>query len=46
VSAIESAGGQASFIGADLSNLDDVRRLADRVGDVDVLVKRWSVPGG
>ena len=38
VSAIESAGGRASLIGADLSNLDDVRRLADRVGDVDVLV--------
>ncbi len=47
VGAIESAGGRASFIGADLSNLDDVRRLADRVGDVDVGVNNaGAFPAG
>jgi NAD(P)-dependent dehydrogenase (short-subunit alcohol dehydrogenase family) len=35
---IVKAGGNASFALADLSNLDDVSRLADEVGDVDVLV--------
>jgi NAD(P)-dependent dehydrogenase (short-subunit alcohol dehydrogenase family) len=38
VEAIERAGGSARFEQADLGHEDDVRRLAERVGDVDVLV--------
>lgn len=35
---IEQDGGHARFIGADLSNPDDVTRLAEQAGDVDVLI--------
>ncbi|TDD48527.1 SDR family oxidoreductase [Nonomuraea terrae] len=38
VTAIESAGGKAAFVAADLSDLESVRHLADAAGDVDVLV--------
>jgi NAD(P)-dependent dehydrogenase (short-subunit alcohol dehydrogenase family) len=38
VEEIRRAGGTARFIGADLSDLAELRRLADAVGDVDVLV--------
>jgi NAD(P)-dependent dehydrogenase (short-subunit alcohol dehydrogenase family) len=38
VQAIDDAGGQARFVGADLGNSDEVARLADDAGDVDVLV--------
>jgi NAD(P)-dependent dehydrogenase (short-subunit alcohol dehydrogenase family) len=38
VAAIEAAGGKATFVAADLSDLDSVRRLAEEAGDVDVLV--------
>jgi NAD(P)-dependent dehydrogenase (short-subunit alcohol dehydrogenase family) len=38
VGAITTAGGSARFEAADLSDADDVRRLAKVVGDVDVLV--------
>jgi NAD(P)-dependent dehydrogenase (short-subunit alcohol dehydrogenase family) len=38
VADIERAGGRARFIAADLSDPADIRRLADDVGDVDVLV--------
>ncbi|MGI5507488.1 SDR family NAD(P)-dependent oxidoreductase [Streptomyces sp. CA-106131] len=38
VAAIESAGGKAAFVAADLSDLDSVRRLAEEAGDADVLV--------
>ena len=38
VGAITAAGGSALFEAADLSDADDVRRLANVVGDVDVLV--------
>jgi NAD(P)-dependent dehydrogenase (short-subunit alcohol dehydrogenase family) len=38
VAAIEELGGQARFIKADLRSLDDVRRLADDVGNVDILI--------
>src|ERR1700752_899367 len=38
VAAIEAEGGRAEFIGADLSDIKSVRRLAEQAGDVDVLV--------
>ena len=38
VQAIEEAGGHARFVGADLGNSDEVGRLADDAGEVDVLV--------
>src|SRR5690242_17135433 len=38
VAAIEAAGGQATFVWADLSVLDSVRRLAEAAGEVDILV--------
>jgi NAD(P)-dependent dehydrogenase (short-subunit alcohol dehydrogenase family) len=38
VETILQAGGAARFLLADLANLDDVARLADEAGDVDVLV--------
>jgi NAD(P)-dependent dehydrogenase (short-subunit alcohol dehydrogenase family) len=38
VNAIQLEGGRARFVGANLSDLDDLHRLAEEVGDVDVLV--------
>src|ERR1700753_99936 len=38
-----AAGGEARFVGADLSNPDDVRRLAQDSGDVDILVNNAGV---
>src|ERR1700730_7179488 len=38
VDAIAAVGGTARFEAADLSDADDVRRLAKAVGDIDVLV--------
>lgn len=38
VEAIELTGGSARFTAGDLADPNDVRRLADEVGDVDVLV--------
>src|ERR1700731_1902669 len=38
VAAIEAEGGRARFVAADLGDLRDVRRLAEEVGEVDVLV--------
>src|SRR5215472_18292078 len=38
VAAIEAEGGRAEFVAADLSDIESVRRLAEQVGDVDVLV--------
>ena len=43
VNDIENAGGKARFIAADLSNTDDVRRLAAEAGQVDVLVNNAGV---
>ena len=35
---IEAAGGKATFVAAEMGNIEDVRRLAAAAGDVDVLV--------
>jgi NAD(P)-dependent dehydrogenase (short-subunit alcohol dehydrogenase family) len=40
---IENAGGRARFAAADLSNADDVRRLAAAAGDVDILINNAGV---
>lgn len=40
---IEMAGGKARFIAADLSDADDVRRLAAEAGSVDILVNNAGV---
>ncbi|HEY2543384.1 MAG TPA: SDR family NAD(P)-dependent oxidoreductase [Gaiellaceae bacterium] len=47
VAAIEEAGGEAEFVRADLEKVDDVRALAERAADVDVLVNNAGVfPAG
>jgi NAD(P)-dependent dehydrogenase (short-subunit alcohol dehydrogenase family) len=38
VAAIEAEGGSAVFLAADMNDVESVRRLADQVGEVDVLV--------
>ncbi|MCV7281721.1 SDR family oxidoreductase [Mycolicibacterium flavescens] len=40
---VENAGGSACFVAADLSDADDVRRLADEAGEVDVLVNNAGI---
>jgi NAD(P)-dependent dehydrogenase (short-subunit alcohol dehydrogenase family) len=39
VAEITAAGGQASFVAADLGDVADVQWLAREVGDVDILIK-------
>ncbi|WP_112270624.1 SDR family NAD(P)-dependent oxidoreductase [Lentzea terrae] len=43
VELIEQAGGTGHFIVADVANLDDVRKLAQEVGEVDVLVNNAGI---
>jgi hypothetical protein len=43
VEEITGAGGKASFVAADLSDADDVRRLANEVGDVDILINNTGI---
>ncbi|MBD9701521.1 SDR family oxidoreductase [Streptomyces sp. ID01-12c] len=40
---IERAGGTGHFVVADVGNIDEVRRLAEEVGEVDVLVNNAGV---
>jgi NAD(P)-dependent dehydrogenase (short-subunit alcohol dehydrogenase family) len=43
VAAIEEGGGSASFIAADLNDLDSVMELAKQAGDVDILVNNAGI---
>ena len=43
VQQIENTGGTARFVAADLSDADDVRRLAAQAGDVDILVNNAGI---
>ncbi|WP_089950231.1 SDR family NAD(P)-dependent oxidoreductase [Lentzea xinjiangensis] len=43
VELVEQAGGTAHLVVADIGDLDDVRRLAREVGDVDVLVNNAAI---
>src|ERR1700759_907549 len=43
VQAIENDGGKARFVAADLSNADEVRRLAAGAGPVDILINNAGV---
>jgi NAD(P)-dependent dehydrogenase (short-subunit alcohol dehydrogenase family) len=43
VQEIENIGGRARFVAADLSNADDVRRLAAEAGDVDILINNAGI---
>ena len=42
---IENVGGRARFIAADLSEADDVRRLAAEAGEVDILINNAGLYG-
>ena len=43
VQQIENIGGRAHFVSADLSDADDVRRLAAEAGDVDILMNNAGI---
>jgi NAD(P)-dependent dehydrogenase (short-subunit alcohol dehydrogenase family) len=43
VQEIDNVGGRARFVAADLSNADDVRRLAAEAGDVDILINNAGI---
>ncbi len=43
VELIEKAGGTGHFIVADVGDIDDVRKLAEEVGEVDVLVNNAGI---
>ena len=43
VQEITAFGGKASFVAADLTDADDVQRLANDVGDVDILINNAGI---
>src|SRR4051812_46834614 len=43
VQEIGNSGGRARFVAADLSNAEDVRRLAAEAGDVDILINNAGI---
>lgn len=43
VAAIEAAGGSARFLAADLADFDAIGRLAEEVGDVDILINNAGI---
>jgi len=43
VAEITAGGGKASFVAADLGELTDVQRLANDVGDVDILINNAGI---
>ncbi|MFD5336964.1 SDR family NAD(P)-dependent oxidoreductase [Streptomyces hawaiiensis] len=43
VELIEQAGGTGHFVVADVANIDDVRKLAEEVGQVDILVNNAGI---
>ena len=43
VQEITDAGGKATFVAADLTDADDVHRLANDVGDIDILVNNAGI---
>src|SRR6476646_12013798 len=43
VKEINAAGGQASFVAADLTDTADVQRLASDAGDVDILINNAGI---
>jgi NAD(P)-dependent dehydrogenase (short-subunit alcohol dehydrogenase family) len=43
VEEIIATGGKASFVGADLGDAADVQRLADEVGDIDILINNAGI---
>jgi NAD(P)-dependent dehydrogenase (short-subunit alcohol dehydrogenase family) len=43
VQEITAAGGKASFVAADLSDVADVHRLANDVGDIDILINNAGI---
>ena len=43
VKEITDAGGSASFVAADLGNAADVQRLANDIGDVDILINNAGI---
>src|SRR5258707_10961532 len=43
VAEITAAGGKASFVAADLTDVADVQRLASEVGEVDILINNAGI---
>jgi NAD(P)-dependent dehydrogenase (short-subunit alcohol dehydrogenase family) len=45
VAEIEAAGGKARFVAADLANFDAIARLAEEVGEIDILINNAGIFG-